>query len=184
VEPYVFDGTSATLAKEIMPDDASPNAGSFPTYGLDVNGQFYFLAESQEHGRELWRIRTSELVRLKCDIVVAPIWDDWRLWPIERRDVIVATWAIRPDGRRLISREAVTVNRRREARLRVLELDTRRSPGPRWSFDRETGRVLDRGYDVVGSPDARLRRHLERTAARIIKRGTLRKAMAERVQRE
>jgi ELWxxDGT repeat protein len=185
-EPYVYDGTSATLAKEIMPDEATPNAGSFPTFGVDVNGQFYFFAEDQEHGRELWRITKSERVLLKCDIVVAPVWDDWRRWPVDRRDVIVTTWEIRPDGRRLISREALTVSRRQELRVPVLERDTRRQDAPfalaTVVFDRQTGEVLDSGYDIVGSPDARLRRTLERGAAGLVRRGTMREAMAERVQ--
>lgn len=189
-EPFIYDGVGITQVKEIKDDDAEGNPGSFPSYGLDVDGEFYFFAEDETHGRELWRTESSERITLKCDIVVAPIWDDWRRWPIERRDVIVATWAIGPNGRRLISREAVTVTPRQEARVSVLELNTRRQTTPEAFalatvvFDRETGRVLDSGYDVVGSAGARRRVQLERAAAGIVKGAAMREAMAERIQRE
>lgn len=189
-EPYIFNGLTATRMKNIMPDDAEANAGSFPSFALESNGALYFYAEDETHGRELWRTKSSERVTLKCDIVVAPIWDDWRQWPIDRREVIVATWAIGPNGRRLISRESVTVTPEQEARLTVLELNTERQATPdafalaTVVFDRETGKVLDSGYDLVGTPSGRQRQTLERTAATTVKRNSMREVMAETIQRE
>ncbi len=185
-EPHLFDGATAALLENIMPDGAAGYPGSFPSRAVEAGGELYFYAEDEAHGRELWRVSGQGIPILECHVVVAPIWEEWWEWPIDRREVVVATWWLGPGGEeRLLSREVVTVERGEEARVRVLELDTRREPVPRGFalatlvFDRETGEVLDRGYDVVGTPEPRLRAALERAAAGVLERGSLQEVMEE-----
>ena len=188
-EPYLYDGTLTTLLRDIMPNDAQPYAGSFPTTAIESGGDLYFYAEDVAHGRELWRA-TGELglKMMECDIVVAPIWEDRRLWVIRDPEVVVSTWLVVPGAQtRLISREVVKASRTKEIRLRVLSVDTRRQPLPEGFalttlvFNRETGAILDRGFDVVGSPSARVKQELRRGATAVVAGRTLKDVMAQAV---
>jgi ELWxxDGT repeat protein len=177
-EPYLFDGTKATLVKEIMPDEAATPAtypGSFPSRAVEVGDELYFYASDEHHGRELWRIRTTASnVKLDCNIVVAPVWDDWRVWPQRERAVVLSTWLIDARTTRLLSREDLTVTRDTPTRVRTPEIDARQSAALVIVVtDRETGRVLDRTYEILGAPSPRLRRQLQRGAATLIRRGTV-----------
>jgi hypothetical protein len=122
--------------------------------------------------------------------VLAPIQEELERWPPPLRELVVATWMLGGQGRRLISREVVTVTPDRETRVRGLEVSARRcsvSEGfvlATVAFDRETGRVVDSGFDVVGRLDARVRRLLERTAAGLVKGSTLRAVMTESIERQ
>lgn len=187
VEPYLYDGTLTTLLRDIMPNDAEPYSGSFPTSAVESGDDLYFFAEDVAHGRELWRVTGESLPMFECDIVVAPIWEDKRLWWIRDPEVVVTTWLVVPGARpRLISREVVTASRTKEIRLRVLSVDTRRQPLPEGFalatlvFNRETGAILDRGFDVVGSPSARTKDELKWAWEGVAKR-TLKDTMAETV---
>jgi ELWxxDGT repeat protein len=188
-EPYTFDGSSAYVLKDIMPATATPYTGSFPTDAVDVGGTLYFYAKDDTHGRELWQATAKGIPMLECYIVVAPIWEDWRQWPVDRREVVMATWLVGPGTQsRLVSREVVTVSRGSEARLRVLGIDTHRESVPEGFalatlvFDRETGSIVDRGFDVAGTPTPRAAAALKRSAARLLKARTLKQVMAEPVK--
>jgi hypothetical protein len=124
---------------------------------------------------------------MECDIVVAPIWVDKRLWVIRDPEVVVSTWLVLPEAQpRLISREVVRASPTKEIRLRVLSIDTRRQPLPEGFalatlvFNSATGAILDRGVDVVGSPPARAKQALTQTAVALSKR-TLKEVTAETV---
>jgi len=184
-EPYLFDGTTAALLKNIMPQDASAGPGSLPSRAVEVNGELYFYAADETHGRELWRTSaaTEELQFRRCDIVLAPIREEWARWPPPLRDLVVATWVLSTQGRRLISREVVKITADRETHVRGLEVKDGFVLAT-VAFDRETGRVVDSGFDVVGRLDARERRVLERTAAALVKRSTLREVMRESIERQ
>jgi ELWxxDGT repeat protein len=190
-EPYTFDGSTAALLENIMPDDATPYPGSFPTRAVEVGGQLYFYAKDEAHGRELWRVTATGIPFLDCDIVVAPIWEKWWEWPVDRREVLIATWVLDVDApARLVSREVVPVARGKEARVPVLEIDTGQrdlSKGFALAglvFDRATGEILDRGFDVVGTPEPRARAALERSAQDLLRRRSLKETLAEPVRAE
>jgi len=190
-EPYLFDGTQTALLRDIMPNDADPYAGSFPTTAVMAGDDLYFYAADQTHGRELWRATGEQgPLIVDCDIVVAPIWVDKRLWVIRDPEVVVSTWIVAPEARpRLISREVVRAARTKEIRLRVLSVDTRRQPLPEGFalatlvFNRATGAILDRGFDVVGSPSARVRQALRQAAAAAVANRTLKDVTAETVSK-
>jgi ELWxxDGT repeat protein len=191
-EPYTFDGATAALLKNIMVDDAIENyPGSFPTRAVEVGGQLYFFAKDEPHGRELWRVTVTTFPFLDCYIVVAPIWEKWWEWPVDRREVLIATWVLDVDAPpRLVSREEVAVTRGKEAQLPVLKIDTRRRDLPEGFalaslvFDRATGEILDRGYDVVGTPAPQARAALERAAEDLLQGRTLKESLAEPVRAE
>jgi len=175
-----------------MVDDAIENyPGSFPTYAVQAGGQLYFFAKDEPHGRELWRVAVTTFPYLDCDIVVAPIWEKWWEWGVDRREVVVATWMLEPGtAARLVSRELVPMTRGKEARLPVVEIDTRQrdlSTGFALAslvFDRATGDVLDRGFDIIGIPAARSRTSLERAADELLGRRSLKETLAEPVRPE
>jgi ELWxxDGT repeat protein len=188
-EPFLFDGAGAHLLKDIGPTSPPPVDGSHPTFAAEADG-LYFFADDGTHGRELWRSTAQQILTLDCDIVVAPIWDNWLRWPIDRRNVVVVTWWLGPEAEeRLVSREAIQVQRGEPARLRVLEIDTRRSPAPEGFalvtvvFDRRTGERLDQGFGVVGTPDRRTRVRMERAAEELLNGRSLREAVRQRVDR-
>jgi len=189
-EPYIFDGATATLLKNIMVDDAIESyPGSFPTRAVEVGGQLYFFAKDEPHGRELWRVSATEIPFLDCYIVVAPIWEKWWEWGVDRREVVIATWMLEPGtAARLVSREVVPVARGKEARLPVLKIDTRDrdlSGGFALAslvFDRTTGEILDRGFDIVGTPEPRARAGLEREAEGLLRKRSLNETLAEPVR--
>jgi len=184
-EPYLFDGTTATLIKNIMPQDASAGPGSLPSRAVEVNGELYFYAVDDTHGRELWRtsVATRVIQHMKCEIVLAPIQEEVERWPPPLRELVVATWMVGERDRRLISREVVTVAPDRQIRVRGLEVKEGFVLAT-VAFDRKTGRIVDSGFDVVGRLDARVRRSLERTAAGLVKRSTLREVMSESIERQ
>ncbi len=191
-EPYTFDGATAALLKNIMVDDAIESyPGSFPTRAVEVGGQLYFFAKDEPHGRELWRVTATEIPFLDCYIVVAPIWEKWWEWGVDRREVVIATWILEGSAAaRLVSREVVPVARGKEARVPAIEIDTRErdlSQGFALAslvFDRATGEILDRGFDVVGTPAPRHRAALERAAEDLLKRRSLKETLAEPVRAE
>lgn len=189
VEPYVFAGVGARLLQDIMPDpnDGSQFPGSHPTMAVEADG-FYFFAEDEVHGRELWRTSGQRIPLLECDIVVAPLWDDWREWPIDHREVLVVTWLVGPDAEaHLVSWDAVTITRGQEWRGRVLEMDPRRgSVADGFGlatvvFDLQTGALLDRGFGVVGAPALRAWARMEGTAHRLLSRGSLKEVLDEKL---
>jgi len=182
-EPYLFDGTTATLIRDIMPNTGGL-PGSFPSRAVEVNDELYFYAEDNTHGRELWRTSsvTSEIQYRRCDIVLAPIQEELARWPPPLHELVVATWVLGEQGRRLISREVVKVTPDRQTHVRGLEVKDGLVLAT-VAFDRETGRIVDSGFDVVGRLDARVRRQLERAAAGLVKRSTLREVMSEAVER-
>ncbi|MDQ3289250.1 MAG: hypothetical protein M3Q42_13555 [Pseudomonadota bacterium] len=188
-EPYIFNGSVATMLHNIMPDGSSPYGGSFPTSAVAVGNALYFYAKDADHGRELWQVKGEHgPVLLHCDIVVAPIWDDWRKWVVDQREIIVSTWLVQPRQRaQLLSRENVLARRDQETRVRVLEIDTRRRSLPEGAllativYDRETGDVLDRGFEAIGSPARQTSPTVRRLAADLIGKRTLRETLAERV---
>ncbi|TZF90982.1 hypothetical protein [Cognatilysobacter lacus] len=157
-EPYLFNGTTTTLVRDIMPPGAGMYAGSFPTRAVEVDDMLFFSADDGTHGRELWRMKRNDgPANLDCDIVVIPIWDDWRLWVVDEREVIVATWLTAPNQRpQLISRERAVVRRDQPLRVKGLQADIRRgrvADGARLVtrvYDVRTGAVLDRGEGAVG----------------------------------
>ena len=188
-EPYLYDGSLTTLLLDIMPNDTEPYWGSFPTRAVESGDDLFFYAQDATHGRELWRV-TGGLgpLMMDCDIVVAPIWVDKRLWVIKDPEVVVSTWlVVAKEQPRLISREVVKASRTKEIRLRVLSVDTRRQPLPdgfalaTLVFNRETGAILDRGFDVVGSPSARMKEELARAASAVVTKHTLKDVMEEGV---
>jgi hypothetical protein len=188
-EPYIFDGSSAYLLKDIVPASEGAYAGSNPTDAVHVGETLYFYAKDNTHGRELWQVTGKGIPMLECDIVVAPIWDDWRQWPIDRREVVMATWLVGPgEQSRLLSREVVIVSRDKEERLRVLQIDTRRQSVPEGFalatlvFDRKTGTIVDRGFGVVGMPTPRTAKALTQAAARLLKMRSLKQVLTEPVQ--
>src|SRR6185295_5086386 len=87
------------------------------------------------------------------------------------------------------SREVVKASRTKEIRLRVLSVDTQRQPLPEGFalatlvFNRETGAVLDRGFDVVGGPSARVKQELRREATAVMAGRTLKDVMAQAVKK-
>jgi hypothetical protein len=158
---------------------------------VQVGGQLYFFAKDEPHGRELWRVTASETPFLDCYIVVAPIWEKWWEWGVDRRELVVATWMLEGNAEaRLVSREALPVTRGNEVRVPSLEIDTRErdlSEGFALAslvFDRATGEILDRGFDVVGVPAPRHRAALERRAQELLKRRSLKETLAEPVRPE
>lgn len=190
-EPYTFDGATVSLLQDIMPNDVS-HGGSFPTYAMEVGDSLYFYALDQAHGYELWRVTTGEqllsLKPLHCDVVLATVWEDWRVWEVDHREVVVSNWLFGLDARpRLLSREVVTAARGKEARFRVLELDPRRQRLPQGFalativFDRETGAPVDRGFKVLGTPSPALRDALRRAAEEFVTSRSLEDVMAARV---
>jgi ELWxxDGT repeat protein len=190
-EPYLFDGGQTALLKDIMPNDADPYAGSFPTTAVAFGDDLYFYAKDLAHGRELWRVTGEQgPLMIDCDIVVAPIWVDKRLWVIRDPEVVVSTWIVVPEAQpRLISREVVRASRTKEIRLRVLSADTRHQPLPEGFalatlvFNRATGAILDRGFDVVGSPPARVKQALRHAASAAVAKRTLKDVTAEVVSK-
>jgi ELWxxDGT repeat protein len=187
VEPYVFDGAAAQLLADIDSSMGS-SAGSWPSYAAVADG-LYFFAEDEAHGRELWVDRGQAIPVLECHVVVTTIWDDWLEWPIDEREVLIGTWWITEQGAsRLISRVTVTVRPDEAVTLRVLELDTRRS-GPPEGFalatvviDRKSGRVLERGFDVVGRLGARERVRVSNEASRLLGTASPRSLAREEVR--
>ncbi|GAB1596850.1 hypothetical protein [Lysobacter claricitrinus] len=157
-EPYIFNGSQTALVRDIMPADGTPNPGSFPSRGVQVDDMLFFSAEDNIHGRELWRMKRGEAsARLDCDIVVIPLWDDWRLWIVDEREVIVATWLAAPNERpRLISRERTVARRDQPLRVQVLKSELRRNGVPEGAslvtrvYDAKTGAIVDRGDGTVG----------------------------------
>lgn len=189
VEPYVFDGAAAQLLADIDPSTGwGAGAGSWPSYAAVADG-LYFFAEDDDHGRELWADRGVAIKVFDCHIVVAPIWENWLEWPIDEREVVIGTWWITDRGEsRLISRETVTVRPDEAVTLQVVELDTRRA-GPPEGFalatvvlDRETGQVLERGFETVGRLGARERVRVETEASRVLGRTSARSLAGEEVR--
>lgn len=188
-EPYLFDGITSTLVRDIMPNDALPYAGSFPSPAVEAGGALYFYASDATHGRELWRVTSDTAVTtLVCDVVVAPLWDDWRRWIENEREVIVSTWLVAPGLRtQLLARERTTAVRGEDIRVRVLDIDTRRKPLPADAalvtvvHDVATGDVLDQGHELIGQGGARARARLQSEIAPLASR-TLRQVMAERIR--
>ncbi|HSL82720.1 MAG TPA: hypothetical protein VLF66_08075 [Thermoanaerobaculia bacterium] len=183
-EPYLFDGAGAHLLKDVMP--GAP--GSYPTFAEEADG-LYFFAEDDTHGRELWRVTGQAIPLLDCYIVVAPIWENWLDWPMQRRPVVVATWFVAPDGEaRLVSRERATVTPDETWRTRVLSVDTRRQELPEGFalatvvFDRRTGQQVDQGFEVVGVPEPRARERMEATGQRLLRDRSLREVASERLR--
>ena len=189
-EPYLFNGSTSTLVRDIMANDATPYGGSFPSPAVEAGDALYFHAEDATHGRELWRVTSdAAMPRLECDIVVAPLWDDWRLWIVDEREVIVSTWLVAPGVRtQLLARERTTAVRGKEIRMRVLDIDTRRKSLPAGAalvtvvHDAATGDVLDQGHQLIGQGGERAQGHLQSEVAPLAKR-TLREVMAERVRK-
>jgi ELWxxDGT repeat protein len=190
-EPFIYDGNGVALVQNIMPDSATPYPGSFPTSGMEAADAFYFYAADEEHGRELWQIKGEATWTFKCDIVVAPIWLDKRLWVIEERpEILVANWMIEPNAEpRLVSREVTRVERGKELRVAVLERDTRRQPLPEafalvtMVFDRKNGTLLDQGLDIVGDATPRAAAALRRSASTVMAKRSLKEVEAATVQR-
>jgi ELWxxDGT repeat protein len=184
-EPYLYDGNGVTLVQNIMPDTADPYPGSFPTSGVEADA-FYFFAADQDHGRELWQIKGEATWTLQCDIVVAPIWVDKRLWVIREPEVLVANWVIEPDtGARQVSRQVVRVERGKEVRVTAFQRDTRRQPMPEafglvtMVFDRAHGALLEAGFEVVGDATPRAAEALHRAAAGVMAKRSLKEVEAE-----
>jgi ELWxxDGT repeat protein len=193
--PYIFDGWTWDLLQDIWPDkpeEASCCWGSSPSSAVEAGGRLYFYAFDQAHGRELWRVTGTNIGPfLECDIVVAPIWEKWWEWPVEVRDVVIATWVVDPNASaRLVSREAVTVTRGKQTHLPVYQVDPRRADSPEafvlasLVFDRATGEKLDRGFGVVGVPAQRERRLLERAAERLLLTRSFAQVLAEPLSSE
>lgn len=187
-EPHLFDGSGAHLLKDIMPSSASSYPGSFPTYAEEADG-LYFFAEDEAHGRELWRTSGQAIPVLDCYIVVAAVWDNWLEWPMDRRNVVVATWYLAPgEEERLVSRETAVVTPGEPWRTQVLSLETRRRELPEGFalatavFDRRTGRRVDQGFEVVGAPEPRARTRMEAAAERLLRDRSLREVASERVR--
>lgn len=175
-EPYLFLGTNAWRLKNIMPDTNSP-AGSLPTFGVEADG-LYFLAEDDVFGRELWRTTVElEIPYFKCDVLVALPWEHWLEWPIGEREIYVETWMVGPRDTRLLSAERIAATPTTEARLRVLEIDTRREAVPEGFAlvsivsDSRTGERLDQGYAVVGAPEAEAMGAIEESMADLLATG-------------
>lgn len=189
-EPYLFDGITSTLIRDVMANDATPYAGSFPSPAVEAGGALYFYAADAAHGRELWRVTSdTAMTILECDVVVATLWNDWRRWIENEREVIVSTWLVAP-GRRtqLLARERTTAVRGGDIRVRVLDIDTRRKPLPADAalvtvvHDVATGEVLDQGHELIGQGGVRARARLQSEAGPLTQR-TLRQVMAERVSK-
>ncbi|MGY4515050.1 hypothetical protein [Lysobacter sp. HA18] len=188
-EPYIFNGSTTSLLRDIMPATGLPEPGSFPTRGVQVDDMLFFSAADDTHGRELWRVKRDEgPAFLDCDIVVIPIWDDWRLWVVDEREVIVATWLAGPDRQpQLISRERTVARRDQPLRVQVLKTDARRDRLPDGArlvtrvYDAKTGAVVDRGEGSIGASTESVGRR-ERAAATQVGEPTLRQVMGERVR--
>ncbi|HEX2254206.1 MAG TPA: hypothetical protein VHQ65_13125 [Thermoanaerobaculia bacterium] len=176
-EPHLFDGTVASLLKNIQSDNAQPYGGSFPGHAVETDG-LYFFAEDDLHGRELWRTaRGPEIPYFRCDIVVALPLDRWHDWPLETRRVLVESWFVGLEETRRLAAEWVEIDPTRETRLAVLEIDTRRGALPEGFAlvtlvtDGESGARLEEGFELVGDPGAEAAAKLERMAQEILATG-------------
>ena len=174
-EPFVFNGATANLLDDIKPNNSPGFPGSFPTRGVQSHDRLFFYADDDVHGRELWSFGAGPPY-IDCDIVAAPIWDDWTVWPIDRRTVVVETHLAPPEGRpRRVFQGELVVRRGAEARVEILPFDERREKAPdayglfTVIRDKETGVVLDWGFEVIGVPTERARAAIERSAASLEK---------------
>lgn len=157
-EPYIFGGASANLLANLKPDNQTP-PGSHPTRGIQVGSDFYFYADDETHGRELWSFRESSLVGLECLVVVAPIWENWFDWDVERRTVIVKTHLLTPDAapERLFS-QYVEVTRGEDSRIEAVTFNEQQNPVPyAYGFftsitDSTTGALVEYGHEIIGVP--------------------------------
>ena len=170
-EPYFFDGTQASLIKNIMPDTAHP-PGSFPTVAVQVGDRLYFFAEDVDHGRELWSVRPHHILNIYASFGL--LWEDQLRWPMVEsvRDLVLATYlVVEGDTPQLIARQAVRLPAEPEQlRLSVLEIDQNRYELPdafgllSVLFDRKTGDRLDVGVGVFGVLTNESRDVITRTA--------------------
>ena len=104
-EPYSFDGAKYDLLANIKSDTDPVYPGSLPSRAIQVDKRLYFYATDDEFGRELWTMGMT-FPEPNCLIVVAPIWDNWTLWPRETRTVDVVTYVIPVDA---VTRSASTL---------------------------------------------------------------------------
>jgi ELWxxDGT repeat protein len=166
VEPYTYaPAVGASLIANIKPDNAQ-YPGSFATRAVQSGGRVFFYADNEANGYEVWSFGPG-LPFLECDIVVAPIWDNWLEWPVGPREVVVETHLIAAGrgGVQRVSQQTLRVTRDMPAQTRAFSTEAASAPE---AFalhtivrDRETGAVVDRAFEIFGAPN-------ERDAARLV----------------
>ncbi|MGH7930049.1 MAG: hypothetical protein ACREQV_19905, partial [Candidatus Binatia bacterium] len=128
-EPYLFNGATVSLLADINPVQDPwawtwPLSGSEPSRAVQSHDRLWFAASDGEtHGRELWSIGPREN-KYDCYVVVTPIWEDWRLWPVGERAVVVETHVLvpgQPDQAPM--REEIRIIREQEARVKAASFD-------------------------------------------------------------
>jgi ELWxxDGT repeat protein len=188
--PFFFDGLQTYWIYDFLDPDSQLKLGQ-STFAVQVGDRLYFYTTNIGQGRELWSVQGMSI--LKLIVVLAPIWEDKRNWPVREdvHELVLATYLVVEGQKpRLLARTNIDPPSESERlQLTILEIDRSRDELPdafgllSIVFDRRTGQKLDTGFEVFGFPTDRARAEMMRTAAAYGEEVGFPRLMSARVQR-